>query len=64
MRPVLDLLKEARETRDLASRARRMAQGISDPAEKARVQSYVEELLKRAAKLEEEAAARKRATLF
>jgi hypothetical protein len=64
MRSVLDLLKEARQTRDLAARAQRLAEAKADPADKARIRSWVEELLKQAARLEEEAAAAKRPTIF
>ena len=64
MRPVLDLLKKARETRDLASRAQKMAETLAEPAEKVRVRAYVEELLKQAARFEEEPAATKRPTIF
>lgn len=64
MRQILDLLKEARQTRDLASRAEKLAETKSDPAEKARLRSWAEELLKQATRLEQEAAAAKRPTIF
>ena len=48
----LDLLKEARERRALARRARRMGEGLSEAAARARVNRYADLLEKRAAERE------------
>jgi len=48
----LDLQKEARERRALARRARRMAEGLSEAAARARVNRYADLLEKRAAERE------------
>jgi hypothetical protein len=53
MRPVVDLLKAARERRDLASRARKWAEVLHDRADKLR--RYAEELDQQAIALEKEA---------
>jgi len=47
-------------SRDLARRARRLADTLSDPAEKARLRRYAEELEAQAAQLEREATERRR----
>jgi hypothetical protein len=54
MRSAVDLLKEARERRDLASRARKWAEVLHDRADKLR--RYAEELDRQAVALEKEAA--------
>jgi hypothetical protein len=54
----VDLLKEARETRDVASRARRLVQSLSDQANKDRVSQYAQELEDLAAMLEGQAETR------
>ena len=46
--------------RDLARRARRLADALPDPAEKARLQRYAEELDAQADRLEREARERRR----
>ncbi len=48
----LDLQKEAGERRALARRARRMAEGLSEAAARARVNRYADLLEKRAAERE------------
>src|SRR5713226_445321 len=48
----LDLQKEARERRALARRARRMGEGLSEAAARARVNRYADLLEKRAAERE------------
>jgi hypothetical protein len=48
----LDLQKEAGERRALARRARRMGEGLSEAAARARVNRYADLLEKRAAELE------------
>lgn len=48
--------KEAAESRDLARRARRLAQMVSDPKDQDRINSYAAELEQRARQLEAEAA--------
>jgi hypothetical protein len=53
---IVDLLKHARETRDLAFRAKRLAQTIIEPADKARILRYADELLAQAQGLESQAA--------
>jgi len=64
MRQTVDLLREARETRDLASRARKLAERVTEPADKDRLRRHAEELRAQAARLEKEADAAKRAPLF
>jgi len=62
--PVLDLLKAVRETRDLASRARKLAEMSPDQASKDRIRRYAEELDQRADELEKEVARIKRPPNF
>jgi hypothetical protein len=52
----VDLQGEARRRRDLARRARRMALGLSQTADRIRVNRYADELEKQAAELEARAA--------
>ncbi len=63
MRHTVDLLKEACQTRDLASRAQRLAVAYADPGEKGRLGAYAEELLKRAARLEKTATNQRQAAI-
>jgi hypothetical protein len=51
-----DPKEEARRCRDLARRARRMAANLAQPADRARVNRYADELEGRAAELEQKAA--------
>ena len=64
MREVLDVLKQARETRDLASRARKRAATLQDRADHNRVLRHAEELDQQAAALEQKAEQIKRPTIF
>jgi hypothetical protein len=50
-----DSLGQAAATRDLARRARRLAQGLPTGADKTRLLSYADELDEQAAQLEKEA---------
>jgi hypothetical protein len=52
-----DCLIEAGKLRDLASRARRMAAGLTQSSDRARLADYAGELERRAAELERQAAA-------
>jgi hypothetical protein len=51
---------QAQANRDLARRARRLAATLPDPAERARLQRYAEELDHQADRLEREATERRR----
>jgi hypothetical protein len=57
-----DLEKEARETRNLAKRARRLSRELSEEADRERLIRFADELDQRVAKLEPEAAAQRPAT--
>ena len=52
----VDPEKQSGDLRDFARRARRMATGLSQAADRARVNRYADELEKQAAELEQEAA--------
>jgi hypothetical protein len=52
-----DLLAKARDCKDLAKRARRMAAGLSQDADRTRIGRYADELEARAIELERQAAA-------
>jgi hypothetical protein len=64
MRPAIDLLKEARQARDVAARTQKLAETQLDPAGKARIQAHADGLQRQAARLEEEAAKMNRPTIF
>jgi hypothetical protein len=51
----IDFLKEAREARAVASRARKWADLVSDPADRDRIRQYADELAATAVLLEQEA---------
>jgi hypothetical protein len=52
----VDLERQARDARDLATRARRMAQGLSQAEDRERINRFADDEDKRAAGLEAEAA--------
>jgi hypothetical protein len=60
----VELLKQARNTRDLASRAKRRALTLSDPADKDRLLRHAEELIEQAEALEKRAILLRRAPIF
>ena len=60
----LDLLKEARAARDLASRALRRAVRLTDDCDKARLRRHAEQLRLQAGKLEQRAASVQYASIF
>jgi hypothetical protein len=64
MPEVVDLLRQARETRSLASHARRVAERLSQRDDKKRLNRYAEELDEQAARLEKQAADMRGPTLF
>ena len=53
----VDLERQARDARDFAVRARRMAQGLSQAADRERINRFADDEDERAAGLEAEAAA-------
>jgi hypothetical protein len=53
--PIDGLRKEAHERRELSRRVRRMAGGLSLPADRARLNQYADELEERAGELEHQA---------
>jgi hypothetical protein len=55
MKSSVDPLKEARNSRDLARRARRTAEGLTLPADRAGRNRYADEVEKRAVELEQQA---------